>query len=509
MFNANVGRCYVDKSNTCKDATPSTSRPGWVWSCEACDTHGKKKEEGCTKRKRKNANSLSSAEKDKLVGAMNRLIGNGRYVELGNIHGGPKEANVCPGKTDYEMVARGVGGCCRHDKRNFLNWHRIFIAHVEDELGEALPYWDWTVDRKVPDLWEGIKAPFHPPITSTCKPGEPYVVRKKHMNMNWDKFKHDVAVAMEKEDFDSFHNAINTPHNDVHNQAGCELKPPQNAAYDPLFYLHHSFVDFLWAFWQELQKHRGVDVSRSYKGIPELKEPLHPFDRADYNDNAKTLKHSIGTDVVDYQSNLCYEYEDLRFSGYTPSEYKEWLEKSGFNTLNKAKVHSFFRSGKESGKCEDVCSEVNNIKNCEAMCYSGKYYVKVYVAVVMPKLAQSGVYAFSLCQDGECVNSGTVSTFGDFGVHTVLQPGEIVDDKKFHIVEDDVTDVMVKEGWSFKKSLKAKMIDKVMKNLPEPVVIIKTFGKGRKLKKNKLKFSSNEKRESYGNLLDKYKLDAP
>ena len=28
----------MDKSNTCKDETPSQSRPGWVWSCEACNT---------------------------------------------------------------------------------------------------------------------------------------------------------------------------------------------------------------------------------------------------------------------------------------------------------------------------------------------------------------------------------------------------------------------------------------------------------------------------------------
>ena len=29
----------MDESNSCNDATPSESRPGWVWSCEACDTH--------------------------------------------------------------------------------------------------------------------------------------------------------------------------------------------------------------------------------------------------------------------------------------------------------------------------------------------------------------------------------------------------------------------------------------------------------------------------------------
>ena len=114
------------------------------------------------------------------------------------------------------------------------------------------------------------------------------------------------------------------------------------------------------------------------------------------------------------------------------------------------------------------------------------------------------VYAFDLCQDGRCVNSGTVSTFGGTTAHTTLKPDEVVGDERFHIVEVDVTDVMVKEGWSFKKSLETKMINKVMKNLPEPVVIIKTFDKGRKLAESKLKFSSNEKRERYGNLLDKY-----
>ena len=117
MFYTNVDRCYVDKLNTCKDAAPSESSPGWVWSCEACDTHREKKDHDCRKRKRKNVNSLSRAEKDKLVSAMNRLIENGRYVELGNIHGGPKEANVCPGLTEKE----DAGGCCRHDTMNFLN----------------------------------------------------------------------------------------------------------------------------------------------------------------------------------------------------------------------------------------------------------------------------------------------------------------------------------------------------------------------------------------------------
>ena len=30
---------------------------------------------------------------------------------------------------------------------------------MEDKLGEALPYCDWTEDGGVPSLWEGIHYP--------------------------------------------------------------------------------------------------------------------------------------------------------------------------------------------------------------------------------------------------------------------------------------------------------------------------------------------------------------
>ena len=89
--------------------------------------------------------------------------------------------------------------------------------------------------------------------------------------------------------------------------------------------------------------------------------------------------------------------------------------------------------GKKSGKCRDICTEENNIKICEAVCYSdrpGNYFVQVYVAVVMPMIAPSGVYAFNLCQDGKCVNSGTVSTFGGMPTQTKIKSEEVVDNEK-------------------------------------------------------------------------------
>ena len=89
---------------------------------------------------------------------MNRLIESGKYVKLAMNHGAP--ASDC-----------GKEFCCMH-KKTFLPWHRIYLHKFEEELGEPLPYWDWTVDKEVPDLWEGIKAPLESSLTSDCNEGE-------------------------------------------------------------------------------------------------------------------------------------------------------------------------------------------------------------------------------------------------------------------------------------------------------------------------------------------------
>ena len=97
-----------------------------------------------------------------------------------------------------------------------------------------------------------------------------------------------------------------------------------------------------------------------------------------------------------------------------------------------------------------------------------------------------------------------------------LQEG--VNDDNFYIAGGragggEVTDVMIDQGWSFKKPLVAKMTgsdmgSRVMEkywylNLPEPVVILE-WKVGRDVLKRQVILSPKEKRRNYGNLLDKY-----
>ena len=73
---------------------------------------------------------------------------------------------------------------------------------------------------------------------------------------------------------------IDSPHGDLHFSMKCDMAPTDTAAYDTIFYLHHSYVDYQWAFWQELQKLRG----HSDPTMDMPNEPLPPFDNDDYND---------------------------------------------------------------------------------------------------------------------------------------------------------------------------------------------------------------------------------
>ena len=119
---------------------------------------------------RKNVNDLKADEKRRLVDAIERLKDNRKYLDLGNIHGAP--VNELCTKENAPFSTDGM--CCIHNKAPllFLPWHRLYMAQMEEELGEALPFWDWTVDKDVPDLWEEIRAPMKPPLKSKCDHGQ-------------------------------------------------------------------------------------------------------------------------------------------------------------------------------------------------------------------------------------------------------------------------------------------------------------------------------------------------
>ena len=88
------------------------------------------------------------------------VINNSSYQDVAHFHGAPN--------TGVDALCGEGNSCCPHGDPQFLPWHRLLLANMEELLGEPLPYWDWTEDKDVPDLWEEIRAPLKPPLKSEC-----------------------------------------------------------------------------------------------------------------------------------------------------------------------------------------------------------------------------------------------------------------------------------------------------------------------------------------------------
>jgi hypothetical protein len=168
----------------------------------------------------------------------------------------------------------------------FLPWHRAFLAVTEWKLraisGDpelALPYWNWSSDRAVPEafLRDG----------SALARAVRYTPDRSLAPVEVDHLTHDAALArlgvaglgarsfrartqeaipfcfggIAKPNDGQWHGRSRletVPHNAIHNYVGGEapdgaigdMTELSTAALDPLFYAHHGNLDRLWEIWR-------------------------------------------------------------------------------------------------------------------------------------------------------------------------------------------------------------------------------------------------------------------
>ena len=190
-----------------------------------------------------------------------------------------------------------------HGTDIFLPWHRAYLYKFERALQDAardpgvtLPWWDWTSPRsqggKVPRpfasargsdrranplysakvdpvalaQWNASNPPFrYSPTTKRFlgEPGSPPLPTKR-----------EIADLMKIGNFSQFSQALEQPHGAVHVWVGGErghMGDIPFAAFDPIFWAHHTMVDRLWRVWQ--LNHPGAIVPAAL-----LRRPLKPFE---------------------------------------------------------------------------------------------------------------------------------------------------------------------------------------------------------------------------------------
>ena len=206
-------------------------------------------------RVRKNQKNLTPVEWARFIHAIEALASAGMpsptYGEFVNIHN--------------QAMTTAVGmSWGAHGGLKFLTWHREYLAKLEARLMMinplvTIPYWNWVEDRAIP-----------PQISNPADLAIWGVTRGGSFNGALLATAAQTAGLMASGSFSSFSTTLEASpfHNRVHGLVGGTFGTGMSPA-DPLFWLHHGFIDKLWNDWE--QTHPGAAFNP-----PSMTDTLQP-----------------------------------------------------------------------------------------------------------------------------------------------------------------------------------------------------------------------------------------
>ncbi|MBB4715122.1 tyrosinase [Streptomyces luteogriseus] len=268
---------------------------------------------------RKDVSTLTSTEKRRFVKAMLEVKRRGEYDEFVRTH------------IEYYTSDGEDGLRTAHMAPSFLPWHRQFLLDLEKALRRvdasvSVPYWDWTRDRTTTsapwtaDLLGGtgrrsdrrvMTGPFaYAEGNWTIKEGvtdEEFLTRDLGRPRDPIRLptKAELERALKDPVYDAspwdstagkgFRNKLEgwgsgrgsaswQNHNRVHRWVGGAMVGGASVN-DPVFWLHHAFVDLVWSRWQRRHReHRYLPAkppgrgSAQYRRVVARHEKLPPWD---------------------------------------------------------------------------------------------------------------------------------------------------------------------------------------------------------------------------------------
>lgn len=167
---------------------------------------------------------------------------------------------------------------CEHSGRTgvdslFLPWHRAYLYRLEIALQTkeplaTLPWWDWPASRTegIPAAYADEEAEGKPnplaggdlPPLLTEREGWPEHTSRHPGKPGKLPAQEKIQKIIELPNFDDFSIHLEVQlHNLVHEWVGGTMGEIPTAAYDPLFWAHHTMVDRLWSLWQTTHSSRG------------------------------------------------------------------------------------------------------------------------------------------------------------------------------------------------------------------------------------------------------------
>eukprot|EP01084_Bolivina_argentea_P261510 441953_1 len=286
---------------------------------------------------RREIRSLTKDEFDRFVNAVNTMMknkngsGTSEYFRLASYHGEP-------------------GDYCHHNKESFPGWHRIYIYKFEQALQSAdiengndgnifLPYWDWTTntsDKLSTDILRGefteFPSDFWPenfwdsypntnpefekrPVRASDELVTQFIEDERYgvlteardCVLNAEHWKHATKSYMEFSDYAS----IESPHDSIHGIVGVtggQMGSVAWAAYDIVFWLHHSNVDRQYEGYLKLEP----DSQEEFKAFQETGKYEIDIGETEGFEWLKNLEANQQKDINHYEAPLePFKKEDM------------------------------------------------------------------------------------------------------------------------------------------------------------------------------------------------------
>jgi tyrosinase len=194
-----------------------------------------------------------------------------------------------------------------HGTNLFFPWHRAYVAALERRLQRinkdiVIPFWDWTFDWEHPltspifssDYGFVVAVGKDPNCTYPRQLFERHCLIRDYNASNFPSYYPPSSISSvigSEGNYTQFRQLIEmVPHAIVHTSLGGKKGDmnQMNSPNDPIFFLHHSMIDYIWYIWQHVGGH-----GTTFDG--NLNQVLTPF--------GVTVK-----DVID-SSKLCISYQ--------------------------------------------------------------------------------------------------------------------------------------------------------------------------------------------------------
>ncbi|KAJ3365435.1 hypothetical protein GGF32_009293 [Allomyces javanicus] len=252
-------------------------------------------------RLRKPLASLSDAERRAYVNGMKTLKARGTLDQLSRRH---------------------RSGMAWHGTPYFFLMHRALVKDYEDELLKVAPtltgapYWDELVDTTGPItqsfvfrqdvLGPLVRGPLRGAFAGLRDDSNNLVTRNPlALSPRYQWLPSGQVMAAILRNVTTYGQMAKilevSPHNQYHVLVGGHMGDPSISPSDPTFWVHHVYIDLLWALWQSLSLKNFQDLTSTDLRNGQTAIPL--TDRVVLYPERWTNR-----DIVYYRTRLCYQY---------------------------------------------------------------------------------------------------------------------------------------------------------------------------------------------------------